>query len=79
MSSLLEQYPEIFSNNKYLKWYESITSKPSNDTYVEKHHIIPKSIIPMVLSSTFPTKLQDRYLEHYCAAGQLIPSAFLWL
>jgi hypothetical protein len=46
MSTLLETYPEVFVNNKYLHWYEKLTSSPTNFGYVEKHHIVPKSIIP---------------------------------
>lgn len=46
MSILLKNYPEIFLNNKYLRWYEKLTSTSQTVGYVEKHHIIPKSIIP---------------------------------
>lgn len=46
MSTLLKLYPDIFCNNKYLHWYETLTSKSSTDGYVEKHHIVPKSILP---------------------------------
>jgi len=39
----------IFINNKYTKWYNSIIANAqtrilSKGTYVEKHHIIPKSL-----------------------------------
>lgn len=46
MSTLLEKYPSIFVNNKYLHWYEKLTSTSTQSDYVEKHHIVPKSIIP---------------------------------
>lgn len=46
MSKLLKTYPEIFVNNKYLHWYEKLTSTSQTAGYVEKHHIVPKSIIP---------------------------------
>ena len=39
--------PVKFLQNKYTKWYFNIISKAQNrDTlgYVEKHHIIPKSL-----------------------------------
>ena len=40
----------MFLNNKYLKWYNSIIDKAQKrnwnkvDFYVEKHHIVPKSL-----------------------------------
>ena len=39
----------IFIDNKYTRWYFNIINKAklrtlSNDTYTEKHHIIPKSL-----------------------------------
>lgn len=34
----------MFLNNKYSKWYFSIISNPHHDVYMEKHHIIPKSL-----------------------------------
>lgn len=46
MSRLLQTYPDIFCNNKYLHWYEKLTSTLQTSGYVEKHHIVPKSIIP---------------------------------
>lgn len=46
MSTLLEKYPNVFINNKYLHWYEKLTSTSAQNGYVEKHHIVPKSIIP---------------------------------
>ena len=46
MSILFESYPNIFCNNKYLKWYENLVSKSSSSPILEKHHIVPKSIIP---------------------------------
>lgn len=46
MSILLQTYPDVFCNNKYFHWYEKLTSTSQTVGYVEKHHIIPKSIIP---------------------------------
>lgn len=46
MSSLLENYPNIFLDNKYLRWYEQLTSLSTEADCIEKHHIVPKSIIP---------------------------------
>lgn len=46
MSRLLQTYPDVFCNNKYLHWYEKLTSIPQTTGYLEKHHIVPKSIIP---------------------------------
>lgn len=46
MSTLLQTYPDVFCNNKYLHWYEKLTSTSQLYGYVEKHHIVPKSIIP---------------------------------
>ena len=36
----------MFNNSKYSKWYFSIIKRPNknNDSYIEKHHIIPKSL-----------------------------------
>lgn len=37
----------LFLNNKYNKWYDSITTRAKNrvlNGYFEKHHIIPKSM-----------------------------------
>lgn len=37
----------IFINNKYTKWYYNIINSArqrSNDTYIERHHIVPKSL-----------------------------------
>jgi hypothetical protein len=36
----------VFCKNKYLTWYESLTSTPSTGPILEKHHIVPKSIVP---------------------------------
>ena len=46
MSTLFDAYPSIFVNNKYLKWYELLISEPCTANYVEKHHVVPKSIFP---------------------------------
>jgi len=46
MSTLLKTYPDIFVNNKYLHWYEQLTAQSSTEGYLEKHHIVPKSIVP---------------------------------
>lgn len=35
-----------FLENKYTKWYLSLVSKDSTADYVEKHHILPKSLFP---------------------------------
>ena len=34
----------IFLDNKYTRWYFSIVKNTTNTGYVEKHHIIPKSL-----------------------------------
>lgn len=62
MSTLFEKYPNIFINNKYLKWYEGIILNPTNYGCVEKHHIIPKSIIKnnMIVSLS----LRQHYIAH---------------
>ena len=35
-----------FLDNKYSKWYMELVSKDCNDDYVERHHILPKSLYP---------------------------------
>jgi hypothetical protein len=35
-----------FLDNKYTKWYMELISKDCNDDYVERHHILPKSLYP---------------------------------
>jgi len=35
-----------FLDNKYSKWYMKLVSKDCNDDYVERHHILPKSLYP---------------------------------
>jgi len=34
----------VFISNKYTAWYMSIVSNPTNEGYVENHHIIPRSM-----------------------------------
>ena len=62
MSTLLTTYPTVFVNNKYLHWYEHLTSTPSLVGYLEKHHIVPKSIVPnnTVVSLT----ARQHYIAH---------------
>ena len=62
MSILLKNYPNVFVNNKYLIWYEQLTSKPASADYLEKHHIVPKSIVPnnTVVSLT----ARQHYIAH---------------
>lgn len=62
MSTLLKTYPNVFINNKYLNWYEKLTSQSSSAGYLEKHHIVPKSIIPnnIVVSLT----ARQHYIAH---------------
>lgn len=62
MSNLLQHYPDVFCDNKYLHWYEQLTSKSSNDDYVEKHHIVPKSIIPN--KHLVELSLREHYIAH---------------
>lgn len=62
MSSLLQNYPDVFCNNKYLHWYEQLTSTSSNEDYVEKHHIVPKSIIPN--NNLVALSLRQHYIAH---------------
>ena len=45
MSTLFKIYPSVFCNNKYLKWYEKLVSTSSDGPVLEKHHIVPKSIV----------------------------------
>jgi len=60
--SIYEQHPDLFINNKYLKWYEALVYGPSKDSdYYEKHHIVPKSI----LKNNVLVKLTPR--QHYIA------------
>ena len=62
MSRLLKAYPDVFCNNKYLHWYEKLTSISQLSGYVEKHHIVPKSIIPNnVLVALTP---RQHYIAH---------------
>jgi hypothetical protein len=35
-----------FLDNKYTKWYMELISKECDDDYVEKHHILPRSLYP---------------------------------
>lgn len=60
--SIYEQHPDLFINNKYLKWYEALVSGPVKDSdYYENHHIVPKSI----LKNNVLVKLTPR--QHYIA------------
>lgn len=64
--TLLTTYPDIFQNNKYLRWYEKLIINALNrsidpSVYYEKHHYVPKSII----SNNNLVKLTAR--EHYIA------------
>jgi hypothetical protein len=34
----------VFISNKYTAWYMSIVSNPTNEGYVENHHIVPRSM-----------------------------------
>lgn len=61
MSTLYELYPNVFINNKYLKWYEELTSKNATGI-VEKHHIVPKSIIPN--NDLVSLTLRQHYIAH---------------
>lgn len=62
MSTLLETYPNIFLDNKYLYWYETLTSQSAIAEYVEKHHIVPKSIIPN--KSVVALTPRQHYIAH---------------
>jgi len=62
MSSLLQNYPDVFCNNKYLHWYEQLTSNSSNEDCVEKHHIVPKSIIPN--NNLVALSPREHYIAH---------------
>lgn len=62
MSTLYETYPDVFINNKYLKWYEELTSNPVTTGVVEKHHIVPKSIIPN--NNLVSLSLRQHYIAH---------------
>lgn len=60
--SIYEQHPDLFINNKYLKWYEALVSGPVKESdYYENHHIVPKSI----LKNKVLVKLTPR--QHYIA------------
>lgn len=50
MINLIQVYPDIFIQNKYLKHYQflinrSLTRKKETNVYYEKHHYVPKSIL----------------------------------
>jgi hypothetical protein len=62
MSILLKNYPDVFVDNKYLHWYENLTSKSVNFGYVEKHHIVPKSIIPN--NNVISLTARQHYIAH---------------
>ena len=62
MSTLYKTYPDVFINNKYLKWYEQLTSKSPTSGVVEKHHIVPKSIIPN--NTLVSLSLRQHYIAH---------------
>ena len=62
MSTLHETYPDVFIKNKYLKWYEQLTSNPATTGVVEKHHIVPKSIIPN--NNLVSLSLRQHYIAH---------------
>ena len=34
----------VFISNKYTKWYMAIVSNPTNEGYIEEHHIVPRSM-----------------------------------
>lgn len=67
---MIEQ--DLLEGNKYFKWYWSICNKAkdrviSHDTYVEKHHIYPKSIYG-----------QNKYLVKLTAKEHYIVHLLLW-
>jgi hypothetical protein len=62
MSNLLNAYPTVFVDNKYLHWYEKLTSNPSVGGYLEKHHIVPKSIVPN--TSLISLTARQHYIAH---------------
>lgn len=62
MSTLFQTYPDVFCNNKYLKWYEKLTSKSAYADYTEKHHIVPKSIIPN--NNVIALTARQHYVAH---------------
>lgn len=67
MKNLHQNYPTVFKQNKYLKWYENlVNSNIITSDYYENHHVIPKSII----KNDFTVKLTAR--QHYIAHLLLI-------
>jgi rubrerythrin len=62
MSILLQTYPDVFCNNKYLHWYEKLTSTSQIAENIEKHHIVPKSIIPNNILVALT--LRQHYIAH---------------
>lgn len=62
MSILLTTYPDVFINNKYLHWYEQLTSKSASIGCLEKHHIVPKSIIPN--KNLVSLTVRQHYIAH---------------
>lgn len=62
MSMLLKNFPDVFIDNKYLYWYENLTSKSVNFGYVEKHHIVPKSIVPN--NNVVSLTARQHYIAH---------------
>ena len=62
MSTLYKQHPNIFLNNKYLKWYEQIMAAGTTIGSCEKHHIIPKSILKN--NNLVSLSLRQHYIAH---------------
>ena len=76
MIKLLTEYPTIFANNKYLKWYEQLIIRAINrvqdaNVYYEKHHYIPKSIIPN--NNLVALTSREHYIAHLLLAKCVTP------
>lgn len=60
--NLIKTHPDIFVRNKYLDWYEKIISGPDTTSKVEKHHIVPKSIVPN--NNLVSLSIRQHYIAH---------------
>jgi hypothetical protein len=58
----------LFLENKYSKWYFSIIEKSqsNNESYLEKHHIIPKSLGGTNLSSNIAKQKLSEIMKKVC-------------
>jgi hypothetical protein len=67
MVNLIQVYPDIFVQNKYLKHYQilvnrSLTRKKETNVYYEKHHYVPKSILKN--NNVVHLTAREHYIAH---------------